>query len=489
MRILHHVPRPAVPAGGNPAVRYTLRFFAAILILTLAARGTSAAAMAQVTLGTAGQGTIVQQTETSAELRAEDSVQIPLPAGVTVERLCAAEGQMVEQGECMAELDTKELQRQLDGCLADRERQQAQLAALEVPTDSDDSSVRSAEQTLAQAREDYDRTDARTRTAVDDAAAAQQQARQSYDEAADAWGALQACVDPPVPEEEIAAAKQTMESAAAALETADRALRDAQNSRDDALLSAQRAIDNAQTALDQADRSQTLSDQQAELTDRSNRAQASALRLEMADTEEKITLLQSLLDSEGAVTAPWDAQILLCTLAENQSVPDGVCLRLSVQDSALQVEFTLPSTQAELLTRGQTATVSQGTVQQTCTVQTVAPADEAGNCKITAALDEAAAGLRQGSPASVQITFSRTEYGCCVPVTALHQDSGGSYLLALNQTENLFGIANTVERVPVTVLETDSEGQTAAVQGNVPRQVVVSSDRAVTPGASVRIAA
>ena len=60
-------------------------------------------------------------------------------------------------------------------------------------------------------------------------------------------------------------------------------------------------------------------------------------------------------------------------------------------------------------------------------------------------------------------------------------------MLAVEETRNAFGLSFTALRVPVTVKEVDSEGQYAAVEGSISGGVIVSSTRAVSPGASVRM--
>ena len=104
---------------------------------------------------------------------------------------------------------------------------------------------------------------------------------------------------------------------------------------------------------------------------------------------------------------------------------------------------------------------------------------------VTAVLDETAAGFKAGT-AQAELVFSRTAYDLCLPVSALRQDSQGSYVLAVEETQNAFGLSLTALRVPVTVKEVDSDGQYAAVEGSISGGVIVSSNRAVSPGASVR---
>ena len=60
-------------------------------------------------------------------------------------------------------------------------------------------------------------------------------------------------------------------------------------------------------------------------------------------------------------------------------------------------------------------------------------------------------------------------------------------MLTVEETKNAFGVTLTALRVPVTVLEVDSAGQFAAVEGSIGGDVIVSSDRSVSPGASVRL--
>ena len=101
MKLLEHI--TAVPAlrrqtqetGSTQGVpgtafhpgRYALRFFAAMLVLTLVSRGISGAAMPQVNLTSPSQGTIVQQASASATVTAGEGEALALPAGVTVDVL------------------------------------------------------------------------------------------------------------------------------------------------------------------------------------------------------------------------------------------------------------------------------------------------------------------------------------------------------------------------------------------------------------------
>ena len=462
------------------AGRYAVRFFAAMLVLTLVARGVSGAAMPVVTLTTPTQGAIVQQAETTATVTAREGESLALPAGITVQALYAAAGQSLTGGEAILQLDKEELQDALDEAKAALAQQQAQLDQLNASTDPDGSSVAAAQQSLDRANEDYTRTDTRTRAAVDEANATCTAAQSALQE-------LQAQTDPPPTEEQLAAARQAVDEAQATLAAARQAVQDAETSREDSLLSARRSVENAESALAQANTAYSQAQASAALTAQSNAAQAQTLQLEMADTREQIALLRSLLDEDGLVTAPRDTQLLRCDLTEGQPCPEGDVLRLAKADSELLARFTLLAAQAEQLTAGQTVTLTQGSRQTEAAVRTVSAADEtAGTASVTAVLPETAAGFTAGT-AQARLVFSRTAYSTVLPVSAIRQDTQGSYVLTVEESSTAFGIAYTARRVPVTVLEVDSSSQYAAVEGTISSGAITDSTRPVSPGTSVRV--
>ena len=452
----------AAALSGQAAGRWVLRFFAAMVVLTLAARGTSGAALPRVSLATPNRGTIVQKASATAEITAGESGALELPAGVTVRAVYAAAGQQLKEGDAILLLDLEQLQDELASAKATRSQQEAQLARLSASTAPDGSSVTSAQQSLDRAKEDYTRTDERTAAAVDEAKAALASAQTARDEAA-----------------------KTLEEAETALSGAKQAVESAETSREDSMLSAKRSVENAESSLAQANEAYSQAQASASLTAQSNAAEAEALRLEKAKNDEKIDLLTSLVEAGGLVSAPRDALLTVCTVEQGRPCPEGECLQLAKEDSEMLVQFTLPAEQAEKITAGLSVTVTQGSASAEAAVRTVETDVEKETGLVTAVLDETAAGFKAGT-AQAELVFSRKAYDLCLPVSAIRQDGQGSYVLAVEETQNAFGISLTALRVPVTVKEVDSDGQYAAVEGSISGGVIVSSNRAVSPGASVR---
>ena len=476
----------AAALTAQTAGRWALRFFATMVVLTLAARGASGAAMARVSLTTPNRGTIVQKASASAEITAGESEALELPADVTVRAVYASVGQTLKEGDSILLLDLEQLQDQLDAAKATRSQQEAQLARLSASTAPDSSSIVSAQQSLDRAKEDYTRTDERTAAAVNEAKASLSAAQTAWDEAAKKLEALKSQTDPAPTEEELAAARAALEEAEAALSEAKQAVGSAEASREDSLLSAKRSMENAESSLAQANEAYSQAQASASLTAQSNAAEAEALRLEKEKNDERIDLLTSLVEAHGLVRAPRDTLLTACSLEQGQSCPEGESLQLAKDGSELLVQFSLPADQAEKVAVGQTVTVTQGSADAEATVRLVESNGEEEPGLITAVLPETAAGFNAGT-AQAELVFSRTAYDLCLPVSALRQDSQGSYVLTVEEKKTAFGIILTALRVPVTVLETDSAGQFAAVEGSIGGGIIVSSTRAVSPGASVRL--
>lgn len=82
---------------------------------------------------------------------------------------------------------------------------------------------------------------------------------------------------------------------------------------------------------------------------------------------------------------------------------------------------------------------------------------------------------------------SEQNYDCKIPLTALREDSQGNYCLIVSEESSALGTVQKAERVPVTVLEKNSEE--AAVDSVLEKtdQVIVGSEKYVEEGDQIRI--
>ena len=82
---------------------------------------------------------------------------------------------------------------------------------------------------------------------------------------------------------------------------------------------------------------------------------------------------------------------------------------------------------------------------------------------------------------------SEQNYDCKIPLTALREDSQGNYCLIVSEESSALGTVQKAERVPVTVLEKNSEE--AAVDSVLEKtdQLIVGSEKYVEEGDQIRI--
>lgn len=81
------------------------------------------------------------------------------------------------------------------------------------------------------------------------------------------------------------------------------------------------------------------------------------------------------------------------------------------------------------------------------TVLSLAAADESGMVAVRAALAGGGA-LKPGQSVRVTAELSRRNHASCLPVGAIHSDTRGDYVLAMEERQTVLGIENVLVRVP-----------------------------------------
>jgi len=150
---------PAFARSSDPAQRKAggniIKFLAALLALTLIARGTSGATLAKVELVSPSRSEIVDLVSGSAIVSARDSIDIKLPEGLTVVEMPVGAGQTVRVGDVVATLNTDEVNAKLIRAKASLEKMLFDMEKL-LRTDTVDTSlVENARRSLRRAQEDY----------------------------------------------------------------------------------------------------------------------------------------------------------------------------------------------------------------------------------------------------------------------------------------------------------------------------------------------
>lgn len=461
--LLSRLPRLEDPRQRRAAMRIAW-FLALVLVFTLVARGTAGATLARVDVGKPAAGEIVQSVNGTATVQAAGSQPLEAPEGLTPREVLVEPGARVAAGDEVARFDPEEVRDALARAQAALAGLRAKLAGLERLAPHDGTALDAANRALARAREDQGRAAAEGDGAVAraEAALAEAQSRMAAPDApADAAEALQAAHD---------------------------ALAQAQSAREESLRQAARAIEDAEAALASARMADEQARAQAADTAAQNAAEAATQRLDIADQEKKVAELEALAAAGGALKAPADGVV---TEVAGEGAEGAPLLRLAAGGGGFTAEAFVAKDEAEGIQPGDECEVKTGggsmyySPTVTGTVTAVSQPDDSGQVKLTLKLP--GQDWKQGQQVDVQIVQSRQNHSLCVPLSALHSDNAGNYLLVLEKQTTVLGVEDGVVRVPVTLVAKD--GTNAAVEGPVGAgdSVVTGSNKPLEAGDRVRV--
>lgn len=538
---------PALPKFSDPgqkrAAGNIVKFLAALLILTLVARGTAGATLARVVLENPSRSEIIQAVTGNATISAKDSLSIMAPQGLTIEEMLVGIGQSVEIGDAVARFDIDEIQEKLARETAALDELRLNLKKLQRNDPVDDSALQSAQRTLQRAQEDYNTTKlqgeasvAEARTEIGKAetneqtklnalnnvaATAGATARQAWeaakvveqeklndlntataggdqvaiDAAQQAWEAAQAetkaklaAYNSAVDSAE-ASAYQAWEAAQTETQKAWKAWETAQEKAQSDLLSATRKIEDAQASIDKSEQDYAKSAQQAADTAAKNSLDAQIAMLDIEKQEEVVNELKMMQANEGLLYADVKG-VVSKTLAQGAAIGTEAAVILADGTGLFEASLLLDKTDAERLAVGDECDVSTsgGSMYYnpvvTGTISQISAPNDTNKVTVTIRLPEGE--WTGGQTVQVQVVQSRDSYDTCIPLTALHSDNSGYYILTIEQRNTVLGIENVVIQMPVTVSATDDN--TAAISGPVNRNalIITSSNKTVQAGDRVR---
>lgn len=460
-------------------------FLAVMLVFTLVARGTAAATLAVVQAERISSGEIVQAVGGEATISAASSVAVEAPEGLVPQKMLAAVGQNIKEGDVIAWFDPEEVDeaaarqniRLKELRLALKKQQQGVVA--------DNSALTSAQTSKNNAQQDYNDIKAAGEAAIAAAQSALDTAKTALQSVKDTFGNLPA----DAPEEDKAVARQAVEEANAAMEQAQSGLEQAKAQADSGLKAAARALGDADAALETAQKSDAQARQEQVNQAEQNKIDAETTRLDIQKQQKLVEELEQLKADGGELKAPQGG--LVTEAANPNALTDGVLLRLADNSAGYQAEMLLPKADAEKIQPGSEAEIAAGGgmysyTQSSGKVTAIAPPDAQEMVKVTVLLQ--GSDWKQGQAVQVRVVQSRETYTGCVPVGALHSGSQGHYVYVVRQKTTVLGSENVLEKIPVNVIAKD--GSMAAIEGGLVYDdlVVSASSRLVEAGDRVRVA-
>ena len=285
-------------------------------------------------------------------------------------------------------------------------------------------------------------------------------------------------------------AQQVSETRASGIENARKAIETAEKKAEDNLLSAARRVEDAQISLSSAERDYSRNNRQASETAIQNDAAAVTLRLDIEDQKAVVDALEMLSLNEGVIYSDITGEVIASKTGGGVTGRDAL---VTFMDGAkgFNARMQLGKTDADKLSVGDECLVTTGagsmyyTPTVSGTVMSIAPPDEQDKVQVVIRLPDG--DWSDGQKVDVQAVKDRSTYDTCVPLSALRSDNTGYFLYIVEQKSTVLGVENTVTRVPVTVVASDTES--AAVQGPVNRnsQIITASNKSVTEGDRVRV--
>ena len=572
--------------------------FAVMLILTLIARGTSAASMPRVNTVKPSRGVITSSFDLSASIAPLDGRPFTLPAGLLVREVCVAAGENVNEGDTIARFDPTEVELSLDMAKAELKQMQVSYEQNRKAVEADPYAANQARKQLDKAYGDVNESYYKGQQSVKDASDNLDEALSEYRElsgeaeklgaayekakadisafsaayeladrvqnmALEVYNAAQSRDSAATEEEKQAAADmlnllaqdaQLMaalsdfghtggnlneitvaeasslyqsaqdkaaaaqkslsdaqtgctytlggyslhgfaeiesaynevlarrDSAKSACKNAEKSLEQAKQQAQEGVNSANERVESAADSLDSALHSLEKEKEAAKNATDANRSAAGIMKVKIEEKKREIADLQALFDKGGEYPAPKSGTVTRIDLCSGGS--SGTVGGLIAESGAgFTLSFTMNREQAKLATVGSKVKIIQGAGKLDTEITSLSVPDENGYVTASVRLTE---GSWKTGAATVNLTLNAGQYDQCLPVSAVNQDSTGSFVYIMEEKNTVLGIQYTVVRLPVTVLQS-GDGM-VAVQGDLPADgsIISGSDKPISAGTKVR---
>ena len=464
-------------------------FFALMAACTVLSRAAASVLVAQVEVENPTGGTVTSTFEGQGEVVPSDEKQVFLWAEQQVEK-SAAPGTAVKKGDCLVQFRMEYLEKSIDKKNSEIDQLKLQLEQQEVAARGSSyvSSADSAARTLDLAKAQLDA------------------ASEKADQAQAAFDSYAGESEEGENEEERQALEEALQAAQSERDAAAQAVDEAQNAYEDAA---------AQDAAQEANNASAME---------SARLAGEEIQVQIDDAQKELDVLEKYQAAEGRLCAEED-----CVVLEN-SVADGTVTTgaevIVTGSGEWLLRGSLDEDSRKRIREGGKASVSMDSGERALDVEirsvdtgegsgntggnnaAESKGSESGNSS-TGNSGSSGSGTGGGSvgfagvwyapvPEGTEVSYGDTftwkvqvpseqNYDCKIPLTALREDSQGNYCLIVSEKSSALGTVQKAERVPVTVLEKNSEE--AAVDSVLEKtdQVIVGSEKYVEEGDQIRI--
>ncbi len=505
--------------------------FGLMILFTIISRTAYHMSTAEVSTEQAGHQTFAPDVSARGTVTGSREIAVSTVEGLRVGTVRVMEGEAVEAGEILFEVDLQDLAEKMKA-----KQQELQSLDLQIrgAVESEAAEEQSRQLSRSQAQEDYNRTAARENAAVNAALAELQQAQEEYrnftadpagnpgrtEEQGDAgsgqpelgWSGFsqsdsgksasgqsdfaQSGSGQTAPGR--ISSDQTAEQLLAAVQEKQAAYQQALQNREDSLYNAKKSLDSANLET-----AKSYSVEQSQIT--------------RGQKEEEIARLQALLDAQGRVAAPAKGMVTSVSVRAGAATTGGGDILLSDLSDGASLTVTFPEEMRKYIREGSQAVVTaensagEGvtgasdrvtirTLADTSTTGTGGANMEMNGSETAGSMQDASSGggftvtvdlppehFTAGETAILRVEVQQDSYDTCIPTGALHlREKDQYYVNVAEKKSTILGEEWVVRRVDVKVLEKNEKY--AAVEGiSDGQEIVTEASRTLEDGSRVKM--
>jgi len=469
------------------AAMYFGLFLVFMLFCTIVSRGIYASRMPKVTAGNIETKTLVREIEANGTVVTKEEVPVVTEAGVLVEKVCVVEGQKVEPGDLLFQVETEDLKRILQQADAQIQTEEAKLSELNA---SGSTAVNRASQDLQDAADtaagDVGRAEEAYQAAVrerDSFPSEEEYKKNAYKKDAEyqkLWKASQ----------KKNAAKADKNAFSSYKKSLDASLSESYAQEKSAL---EDAVSEKEAALSAANtsRSETIKQAQRALEDAKNGGGESGAKKEqqnqIALLKENRERLLKLQQEEGKIFCEISGYVGRISVLAGERTTDASALVLSDANGEKLFQAVLPQEEKAYLTPGDKIDLSfpnGGRQILGIPIESVGDLED-GTCQITAKIADPQVII--GQTAEMNLNKGVGRYECSIPLSALYHDNSSDFVYLIEEKNTILGVEMTARKQKVKVI--DQDASYAALETDAfteEDKLVIETDKEIKDGARVR---
>ena len=424
-----------IKKAGNTAWLKGLAWLLGIMLFfTVISRAADSLTVPRVNVGSPSARKLQYTVSVEGRIGKNREISVLTQPDLLVKTMLVSEGQRVQKGEVLARLDMNQLQEQIDGVEGEKKALELQNQAVK---ENRSRAWRKQKKTLAQAKDDYVRLRRENRKAV--AAAKKELAKARADS------------EPKASVEEKRKAVEELRSAAEKEEKA-----------------AERAVQEA-GAEPEADNSIEVNN------------------ISIRKLQRRIDKLDGIRKQKGRITAPETGVITGVLVNVGQKTQDTSLITMTDDSAGLMFQGQIMVSDARYVSVGDRIMLESADCKLEDIAVTSVEMDESREfMNVTVLLPADTFSL--GETVTMTAVRESESYPCTIPVKALRQESGRSFVLTVQTEDTVLGLQEVARQEEVLVLE--KNGSYAALDGeslDAESKIISASDRYVKAGDRVRV--